>query len=99
MGTSIYDLISVSEAEAPNSPVILEDIKPIMEIYQELQASNVTSLLSFHAGVKFSHILNKLSTAIAVQPQSEDENADVADLDDALTESERSFIYGIYLIR
>jgi len=90
---SIYDLITVSEIDDAANPVVLEDIKPVAEIYQELQETNVTGLLSFHGGIKLSHILNKLSMAMA------EEVEDTCKLDDALNEADKSFLYGVYLMR
>lgn len=92
---SIYDLITVSEIDDASCPAVLEDIKPVAEIYEELQSSNVTAQLSFHGGIKLSHILNKLGGAINRQELDGEE----AELDNALTESDRSFLYGVYLIR
>jgi hypothetical protein len=92
---SIYDLISVVEEE--DGTAILEDIKPIAEIYEELRASNVTSLLSFTGGIRLSHILNKLQDAL--EDYEADEEEAPGALDTVLSDAERSFLYGIYLMR
>jgi len=99
MSKSIYDLIVVDDAD-DKGVVILEDIKPILDIYNELRDSNVVHLLSYAGGIKLSHVLLKLSQAMETQrlaEEGEDEEM-VNALDDVLTEEERSFIYGVYLL-
>ena len=91
---SIYDLITVIEED---ELVILEDIKPITEIHEELTSSNVMGLLSFYGGIRLSHILNKLQLALRVIEDAEEDTS--GSIDNVLTEAERSFLYGIYLIR
>ena len=92
---SIYDLITVVEEEGGTAT--LEDIKPITEIYKELTSSNVMGLLSFYGGIKLSHILNKLEHALRVIENAEED--ETGSIDNVLSDAERSFLYGVYLIR
>lgn len=95
---SIYDLIKVVELESGEAQ--LEDIKTAVEIYNELSSSSVSSLLSFHGGIQLSNILNKLQNAIMDRGGIEEENEEEVEssLDDLLSDEEKSFLYGIYLL-
>lgn len=92
---SIYDLISVVEDDDGNA--ILDDIKPVTEIYQELVGSGVTINLSFHAGIKLSNILNRIQQVMLTEVGTEEDEVNL--IDSALTDEELNFLYGIYLIR
>lgn len=96
---NMADLLLVTEEE---DRVLLEGIKPVVLIYEELIASNVAHSLSFAGGMQLGRIVNKLQQAILAHGGiNEEELEDIELLEEmgnCLTGEEQDFLYGIYLI-
>ena len=97
---SIFDIVQTDQAD--ENTTIVEGVKSVVVVYEELIASNVTHKLSFSGGLYLSHILAKLQQAIAERGGLSEEDMEdddvLATVASVLEDKEVSYLYGMYLI-
>lgn len=67
------------------------ELRPATEIAQEFNESDVTLLLAWQAGIMLAEALNKVQ-------EGREQGLDTAEIEDTLTERDKSVIYGAYLL-
>lgn len=96
----IEQLVKASSID--DDTTVFEGIKPIVEIAEELESTNIIGKLSFTSGITLSNILNKVQQRILERGGlNEDEMEDtdiIEEIGEVLSSGEKDFLYGIYLI-